>query len=103
MSFWKELKFGSIYVKGGTHIHAVFVIGTAPRIIISILFIGSLFGQSKQGIIYASDSTVVLATIVFDCFLIMQFTFHLVETKLGFMLGTNDSFYFNFGAKYAHG
>ena len=66
MSFWKEPKSASIYVKGGTHIHAVFVIGTASRIIISILFIGSLFGSSQQGIIYASDSTVMLATIVFD-------------------------------------
>ena len=66
MSFWKEPKSASIYVKGGTHIHAVFVVGTASRIIISILFIGSLFGPSQQGIIYASDSTVMLATIVFD-------------------------------------
>lgn len=66
ISFWKESKSASIYVKGGTHIHAVFVIGTASRIIISILFIGSLFGPSQPAIIYTSNSTVLLATIVFD-------------------------------------
>ena len=80
MSFWKEPKSASIYVKGGTHIHAVFVIGTASRIIISILFIGSLFGPSQQGIIYASDSTVMLATIVFD-FLLM--------ISVGLLIGVN--------------
>ena len=72
MSFWKESKSGSIYVKGGTHIHAVFVIGTATRIIISILFIGSLFGPGQPAIIYASNSTVVLATIVFDLLLLLS-------------------------------
>ena len=72
MSFWKESKSASIYVKGGTHIHAVFVVGTASRIIISILFIGSLLGPSQQGIIYASNSSVVLATIVFDILLIIS-------------------------------
>ena len=80
MSFWKEPKSTSIYVKGGTHIHAVFVIGTASRIIISILFIGSLFGPSQQGIIYASNSTVVLATIVFDMLLMIS---------VGLLIGIN--------------
>ena len=80
MSFWKEPKSASIYVKGGTHIHAVFVIGTASRIIISILFIGSLFGPSQQGIIYASDSTVMLATIVFDLLLMIS---------VGLLIGIN--------------
>ena len=80
MSFWKEPKSASIYVKGGTHIHAVFVIGTASRIIISIFFIGSLFGPSQQGIIYASDSTVMLATIVFDLLLMIS---------VGLLIGVN--------------
>jgi hypothetical protein len=80
MSFWKESKSASIYVKGAGHIHAVFVIGTASRIIISILFIGSLFGSSRQGIIYASDSTVVLATIVFDLLLMIS---------VGLLIGIN--------------
>ena len=80
MSFWKESKSASIYVKGGTRIHAVFVIGTASRIIISILFIGSLFGPSQQGIIYASNSTVMLATIVFDL---------LVMISVGLLIGYN--------------
>jgi hypothetical protein len=72
ISFWKESKSASIYVKGGTHIHAVFVIGSATRIIISILFIGSLFGPSQRGIIDTSNSTVELATIVFDFLLIIS-------------------------------
>ena len=80
MSFWKESKSASIYVKGGTHIHAVFVIGAVTRIIISILFIGSLFRPSQQGLIYASDSTVVLATIVFDL---------LVMISVGLLIGYN--------------
>ena len=80
ISFWKESKSASIYVKGGTHIHAVFVIGTASRIIISILFIGSLFGPSQQGIIYVSNSTVVLATIAFDL---------LLMTSIGLLIGIN--------------
>jgi hypothetical protein len=80
MSFWKEPKSASIYVKGGTHIHAVFVIGTATRIIVSILFIGSLFGPSQQGIIYVSDSTLMLATIVFDLLLMIS---------VGLLIGIN--------------
>ena len=80
MSFWKESKSASIYVKGAGHIHAVFVIGTTSRIIISILFIGSLFGSSRRGIIYASDSTVMLATIVFDLLLMIS---------LGLLIGIN--------------
>lgn len=80
MLFWKESKSASIYVKGAGHIHAVFVIGTTSRIIISILFIGSLFGSSRQGIIYASDSTVVLATIVFDLLLMIS---------VGLLIGIN--------------
>jgi hypothetical protein len=72
ISFWRDSKSASIYVKGGTHIHAVFVIGTATRIIISILFIGSLFGPSQRGLIDISNSTVVLATIVFDFLLIIS-------------------------------
>ena len=47
ISFWKESKSGSIYVKGGTHIHIAYVIGTTSRIIISVLFIGSLFTPSR--------------------------------------------------------
>ena len=80
MSFWKESNSASIYVKGGTHIHAVFVIGAVTRIIISILFIGSLFGPSQQGIIYVSDSTVVLATKVFDFVLMIS---------VGLLIGIN--------------
>ncbi len=80
ISFWKESKSASIYVKGGTHIHAVFVIGTATRIIISILFIGSLFGPSQRGIIGISNSTVVLATIVFDLLLMIS---------VGLLIGIN--------------
>ncbi len=80
MSFWKESKSASIYVKGGTHIHTVFVMGTATRIIIDILFIGSLFGPSQQGIIYASNSTIVLATIVFDMLLMIS---------VGLLIGIN--------------
>ena len=33
ISFWTDLKTNSIYVKGGTHIHLAYVIGTASRII----------------------------------------------------------------------
>jgi hypothetical protein len=80
MSFWKESKSASIYVKGAGHIHAVYVIGTASRIIISILFIGSLFGPSQQGIIYVSDSTIVLATKVFDLILMIS---------VGLLIGIN--------------
>jgi hypothetical protein len=72
ISFWKESKSASIYVKGGTHIHAVFVIGTASRIIISILFIGSLFGPSQPAIIYTNNSTVLLATVAFDLLLLIS-------------------------------
>jgi hypothetical protein len=56
------------------------VIGTASRIIISILFIGSLFGPSQQGIIYANNSTVMLATIVFDLLLMIS---------VGLLIGIN--------------
>ena len=80
ISFWKDSKSASIYVKGGTHIHLMFVIGTATRVIISILFIGSLFGSSRRGIIYASDSTVFLATIVFDLLLMIS---------VGLLIGIN--------------
>jgi hypothetical protein len=72
MSFWKESKSGSIYVKGGTHIHIAYVIGTTSRIIISVLFIGSLFTPSRRGIIYIDNSTIVLATIVFDLLLMIS-------------------------------
>jgi len=80
MSFWKESKSASIYVKGGTHLHAVFVIGTATRIIISILFIGSLFSPSQPAIIDTSNSTVLLATIVFDFLLLIS---------VGLLIGMN--------------
>ena len=80
MSFWKESKSGSIYVKGGTHIHLAYVIGTISRIIISVLFIGSLFTPSRRGIIYIDDSTAVLATIVFDLLLMIS---------LGLLIGIN--------------
>jgi hypothetical protein len=80
MSFWKESKFGSIYVKGGTHIHAVFVIGTATRMIVSILFIGSLFGPSQPVIIYTSNYAAVLANIVFDFLLLIS---------VGLIIGVN--------------
>ncbi|MGA9170702.1 MAG: hypothetical protein WBZ20_11230 [Nitrososphaeraceae archaeon] len=71
ISFWKESKSGSIYVKGGTHIHLAYVIGTTSRIIISVLFIGSLFTPNGRGIIYVDNSTVVLANIVFDLLLMI--------------------------------
>jgi hypothetical protein len=80
ISFWKESKSASIYVKGGTHIHAVFVIGTVTRVIISILFIGSLFGPSQQGIIDTTHSTVLSATIAFDFLLIIS---------VGLLIGVN--------------
>jgi len=80
MSFWKESKSGSIYVKGGTHIHLAYVIGTTSRIIISVLFIGSLFTPSRRGLIYIDNSTAVLATIVFD-FLLM--------ISVGLLIGIN--------------
>jgi len=79
MSFWKE-KSGSIYVKGGTHIHLAYVIGTTSRIIISVLFIGSLFTPSRGGLIHIDNSTAVLATIVFD-FLLM--------ISVGLLIGIN--------------
>jgi len=80
MSFWRQSKSGSIYVKGGTHIHLAYVIGTTSRIIISVLFIGSLFNPSRRGIIYIDNSTVVLATIVFDL---------LLMTSVGLLIGIN--------------
>ena len=80
MSFWKESKSGSIYVKGGTHIHLAYVIGTTSRIIISVLLIGSLFTPSRRGLIYIDNSTAVLATIVFD-FLLM--------ISVGLLIGIN--------------
>ena len=80
MSFWKESKSGSIYVKGGTHIHLAYVIGTTSRIIISVLFIGSLFTPSRGGLIHIDNSTAVLATIVFD-FLLM--------ISVGLLIGIN--------------
>ncbi len=80
ISFWKGSKPGSIYVKGGTHIHLVYAIGTASRIIISILFIGSLFTPNRKGIIYIDNSTAVLASIVFDLLLMIS---------LGLLIGIN--------------
>jgi hypothetical protein len=80
ITFWKDSKSASIYAKGGTHMHAAFVIGTASRIIISVLFIGSLFGPSQHGIIYASSSTILLATIVFDLLLLIS---------VGLLIGIN--------------
>ena len=80
ISFWKDSKTSSIYVKGGTHIHLAYVIGTTCRIIISILFIGSLFTPSRQGIIYIDSSTTVLATVVFDLLLMIS---------LGLLIGIN--------------
>ena len=80
MSFWKESKSGSIYATGGTHIHLVYVIGTVSRIIISVLFIGSLFTPSRQGIIYIDSSTTVLATVVSDFLLVIS---------LGLLIGIN--------------
>jgi hypothetical protein len=80
MSFWKESKSGSIYVKGGTHIHLAYVIGTTSRIIISVLFIGSLFTPSRRGLIYIDNSTAVFVTIVFD-FLLM--------ISVGLLIGIN--------------
>ena len=80
ISFWKESKSGSIYVKGGTHIHLAYVIGTASRIIISVLFIGGLFSPSRRGIIYIDNPTVVLVTIVFDLLLMIS---------IGLLIGIN--------------
>ena len=80
ISFWKNSKSGSIYVMGGTHIHLAYVIGTASRIIISVLFVGSLFSPSKRGVIYVNSSTAVLATIVFDLLLMIS---------LGLLIGIN--------------
>jgi hypothetical protein len=80
ISFWKDSKSGSIYVTGGTHIHLAYLIGTASRMIISVLFVGSLFSPSKRGVIYINNSTAVLATIIFD-FLLM--------ISLGLLIGIN--------------
>jgi len=80
ISFWKGSKPGSIYVKGGTHIHLVYAIGTTSRIIISILFIGSLFTPSRKGIIYVDNTTAVLAAIAFDLLLMIS---------LGLIIGIN--------------
>ena len=80
ISFWTDSKTSAIYVKGGTHIHLAYVIGTASRIIISVLFIGSLFTPSRRGIIYIDSSTTVLATIVFDLLLMIS---------LGLLIGIN--------------
>jgi hypothetical protein len=80
ISFWKESTSGSIYVKGGTHIHLAYVIGTASRIIISVLFIGGLFSPSRRGIIYIDNPTVVLVTIVFDLLLLIS---------IGLLIGIN--------------
>ena len=73
ISFWKDSKSDSIYVKGGTHIHYAYIIGTASRLIISILFIGGLFARSREGIIHVDNSAVVLATMVFDLLLMICF------------------------------
>jgi len=80
ISFWMESKSGSIYVKGGTHIHLAYVIGTTSRIIISVFFIGGLFTPSRRGIIYIDDSTLFLATIVFDMLLMIS---------IGLLIGIN--------------
>jgi len=80
MSFWKESKSKSIYVKGGSHIYLAYVVGTASRIIISILFIGSLFSPSRRGIIYADESTTLLATILTNL---------LLMASLGLLIGIN--------------
>ena len=80
ISFWKDSKSGSIYVTGGTHIHLAYVIGTTSRIIISVLFVGSLFSPSKRGIIYINSSTAILATIIFDL---------LLMASLGLLIGIN--------------
>ena len=80
ISFWKGSKPGAIYVKGGTHIHLVYAIGTTSRIIISILFIGSLFTPSRKGIIYVDNTTAVLAAIAFDLLLMIS---------LGLLIGIN--------------
>ncbi|MGC1932653.1 MAG: hypothetical protein WA667_27075 [Candidatus Nitrosopolaris sp.] len=48
------------------------MIETTSRIIISVLFIGSLFTPSRRGIIYMDNSTAVLATIVFDLLLMIS-------------------------------
>jgi len=80
MSLWRDSKSGSIYVKGAKHIHFAYVIGTALRIIISILFIGSLFGPSRQGIIYIDPSEAVFATLGTDLLLLVS---------VGLLIGLN--------------
>jgi hypothetical protein len=80
MSFWKESKSGSIYATGGTHIHLVYVIGTVSRIIISVLFIGSLFTRTRNGLIHVDNSTAVLITIAFDMLLMVS---------VGLLIGIN--------------
>ena len=73
ISFWKDPNSSSIYVKGGTHIHYAYIIGTASRLIISVLFIGGLFARSREGIIHVDNSIAVLATMVFDLLLMICF------------------------------
>jgi hypothetical protein len=73
ISFWRDPNSGSIYVKGGTHIHYAYIIGTASRLIISVLFIGGLFAHSREGIIHVDNSAAVLATMVFDLLLMICF------------------------------
>jgi len=70
----------SIYVKGGTHIHLAYVIGTTSRIVISVLFVGSLFSPSKRGVIYLNDTITVIATILTDL---------LFMISLGLLIGIN--------------
>ncbi len=73
ISFWKDPNSGSIYVKGGTRIHYAYIIGTASRLIISVLFIGGLFASSREGIIHVDNSASVLATMAFDLLLMICF------------------------------
>lgn len=80
ISFWKDSKSGSIYVMGGTHFHLAYVIGTTSRIIISVLFVGSLFSPSSRGVIYVNDSITVFATILTDL---------LFMISLGLLMGIN--------------
>jgi hypothetical protein len=80
ISFWRDSKSGSIYVKGGTHIHLAYVIGTTSRIVISVLFVGSLFSPSKRGVIYLNDTITIFATILTDL---------LFMISLGLLMGIN--------------
>ena len=70
---YKSERDQKIATHSGTHVHYAYIIGTASRLIISVLFIGGLFAGSREGIIQVDNSAAVLATMVFDLILMICF------------------------------